>query len=118
MRPKVGDWRKVPEEEVTSARGLYRRWLITPGDGAPNFAMRVFRMVPGGEAPPHSHEWEHEVFILSGRGRATLDGEEHDLQPGTFLFIPGGVKHTFRNDGEEDLVFICLIPAHAVPPGK
>ncbi len=118
MRPKVGHWSEIQEETVSSAKGLYRRWLITPRDGAPNFAMRLFRMVPGGETPPHSHDWEHEVFILSGRGRAILDGEEHELAPGTFLFIPGGVEHAFRNDGREDLVFLCLIPASAVPPGK
>ena len=44
------------------------RWLITKETGAENFAMRLFEMEAGGNSPLHSHNWEHEVFILEGEG--------------------------------------------------
>jgi len=30
--------------------------------------MRVFDLPPGASSPYHSHDWEHEVYILSGQG--------------------------------------------------
>ena len=115
---KVAHWKDVPEEEVEGAKGLYRRWLISREDGAPNFAMRLFRMAPGGRSAHHSHDWEHEVFVLSGRGRANVGGMTYDLYPGVFLFIPAGVDHSFENVGGEDLLFLCMVPIRSVPPQR
>ena len=44
------------------------KWLITKETGAKNFAMRLFEMDAGGQSPLHSHNWEHEIFILEGKG--------------------------------------------------
>ncbi len=58
------------------ARGVEMRPLITERDGAPHFAMRLFTLDPGGHTPYHSHEWEHEVYILAGSGAVrSKDGE-------------------------------------------
>ena len=51
------------------------RWLITKETGAKNFAMRLFEMEAGGRSPLHSHNWEHEVFILEGEG-IVVGGQE------------------------------------------
>ena len=60
----------VKAEDVgEGAKGVKIRWLIGEQDGAPNFAMRHFEVAPGGHTPHHSHDWEHEVFVLSGRGK-------------------------------------------------
>ncbi len=54
------------EKMIGGAHGTSVRWLITEKDGAEHFAMRLFEMNPGGQSPHHSHEWEHEVFVLEG----------------------------------------------------
>lgn len=54
---KPGAYAGTPE-------GIEMREMITAGDGAPNFSLRVFDVRPGVGTPFHSHEWEHEVFIL------------------------------------------------------
>jgi len=54
-----------PSEEL---RGVFKREVITADDGAPNFCMRVFDVEPGSSTPSHAHDWEHEVFILAGKG--------------------------------------------------
>ena len=43
----------VPAEDVTmeGAEKVTIRWLISKDDGAPNFAMRLFDMEPGGHSP-------------------------------------------------------------------
>ncbi|MBQ1918825.1 MAG: cupin domain-containing protein, partial [Schwartzia sp.] len=53
----------------------------------------------------HSHERRDEVWtILSGTGKAVLDGKEQSVSPGGIIKIPAGCKHTIY--AEEDLQLI------------
>ena len=88
------------------------RWLITEDDGAENFAMRYFEMAPKGHSPHHSHKWEHEVFILSGKGLVFCGNQRKKVGPGYIVFIPPNVKHQFKNEGNVALRFLCLVPHH------
>ena len=65
---------------MPGATGCQVRWLVGPGDGAPNFAMREFEVAPGGHTPRHSHPYEHEVFVLQGSGVVYEGDTEHPLQ--------------------------------------
>jgi len=86
------------------------RWLITEEMGAPNFAMRLFEMKPNGQSPLHKHAWEHEVFVLEGEGQI-FDGENtKPLQAGDVVFVPPNELHQFKNNHENVLKFLCLIP--------
>ena len=42
--------------------------MVGRADGAPNFALRQFKVEPGGFTPRHSHDYEHEVYIVAGGG--------------------------------------------------
>ena len=99
------------EVDAEGAVAVRIQWLIGKEE-APTFATRRFTLGAGGHTPFHSHGWEHEVFVLQGRG-ALLFGEERDerpLAPGNFVYVPACAVHQFRNDGEEDFVFLCIIP--------
>ncbi|MCL4333611.1 MAG: cupin domain-containing protein [Candidatus Thermoplasmatota archaeon] len=87
------------------------RWLITHRDGAKNFSMRLITVKKGKATPDHSHEYEHEIFVLEGRGEAVLDGRTYPFKRDDFLFIPGGVKHIM--EASEDLKLICIVPISA-----
>ena len=102
----------IPAAPVTTegAEKATIRQLITAETGAPTFAMRLFEVAPGGHTPVHAHDWEHEVFILSGTGRVFGGGREVALSPGYTVFVPPMEEHQFTNDGDEVLRFVCLIP--------
>jgi len=102
----------VTPETVTmdGARDVTCRWLIGEKDAAPNFAMRLFEVAPGGCTPHHAHPFEHEVFIVSGRGTLVADDGDKSVAAGTFAFVKPDEKHQFRNTGSEPLRFLCLIP--------
>ncbi len=104
----------VPLERVDmeNVSDTYIQWLITrEKQGAPNFAMRRFTMRPGGSIGLHHHDWEHEIFILSGEGVVIgPEDVEHHVSPGNFLFVPPNEPHAYRNDGTKDFIFLCLIP--------
>ena len=92
-----------PTEEVP---GALKREVITEKDGAPNFAMRVIEVKPGGSSPSHSHPWEHEVFILSGQGVVKGEQGESQIEKESVVYIAPDEKHCFVNNGNEPLRFV------------
>ena len=106
----VKDHRQVPPEPAAEAPGVTVRWVISEKDGAPNFAMRVFDVEPGASSPFHTHDWEHEVFILAGKGHVRDKDGETPFQEGDVVFVAPEEKHQFVNDGDSALCFICVVP--------
>jgi len=80
---KVRNYRQVEPEKAAEAAGVTVRVVIGEEEGAPNFVMRVFDVEPGAVTPLHTHHWEHEVFVLAGRGRVSGGGEEAVFGRGT-----------------------------------
>ncbi len=97
-------------QSIQELPGVVKREVITADDGAPNFCMRIFELEPGSSTPHHSHPWEHEVFVLSGRGMVTGEQKETLIARDSVVFVPPDEKHCFVNNGNEPLRFICLIP--------
>jgi len=90
-------------------RGVELRPLITEEDGAEHFAMRLFRLEPGGYTPFHTHGWEHEVFVLEGAGKVLGETMSLSLEVGDAVYVPAEERHRFQA-GESGLVFLCCIP--------
>jgi quercetin dioxygenase-like cupin family protein len=109
---KVTNFKNIEAKEVKEpgTEGVTIRWLISQKDGAPNFAMRIFEVAPGGFTPYHKHSWEHEVFISEGRGTLVTEEKNFPLKKGDAVFVPPDENHQFKNDSEENFTFICLIP--------
>jgi len=110
---KIVKWRDMPSApvDVEGAKNTSIRVVLGPNVAAPNFILRVFDIGPGGTTPFHSHEWEHEMYVLSGQGACVTEDGETPLVPDDAVFMPGGQKHCFKNTGDEMLRVICLIPA-------
>ncbi len=97
--------------DMDGVSGVSMRMMVGRDDGAPNFSMRHFTVEPGGHTPRHSHNYEHEVFIVAGQGRVEHDGEFADISAGDVLFVEPNKVHQFVNDGEQPLQFLCLVPS-------
>ena len=71
------------------------------------FSMGRQLLPPGGRVRLHAHDRSEEVlYILSGSGRAEIDGKSHRLSPGTTLYLGHNRPHTFHNDGTQDLQWV------------
>jgi quercetin dioxygenase-like cupin family protein len=106
----VKDYRQVTPEPAAEAPGVTVRWVISEKDGAPNFAMRVFEVEPGAASPFHTHPWEHEAFILAGKGHLRAEDSQTPFREGDVVFVAPDEKHQFVNDGDTTLRFICVVP--------
>ena len=66
------------------------------------------RLAVGSATTPHHHAVTEEIYyILEGAAEMTLDGETRTVGPGDAIAIPPGCRHTIRNSGPQELVFLC-----------
>lgn len=96
--------------QMEGVKGVSMRMMVGRGDGAPNFAMRHFTVEPGGHTPHHSHNYEHEVYVVDGAGRVEQDGEFRNIRGGDVLFVEPNKVHQFVNTGDKPLQFLCMVP--------
>lgn len=109
---KVAPHTDVALEEVNmeGAKDVKIRWLISDKDNAPNFALRMFEVGKGGFTPYHSHAFEHEVYVVEGKGIFVTEEKEFPFQTGDIIYADPDMKHQFRNAGEGTLKFLCIVP--------
>jgi len=64
----------------------------------------------GSHVREHSHVDQVELQIcFKGKGHVMVDGERHDIEPGSACFLGYDVKHAIYNDGDDDLVMMWVI---------
>jgi quercetin dioxygenase-like cupin family protein len=111
----VGDTENVGMSEVDEPgiTGVKMKVLMGTDQGAPNFVMREFALEKGGHTAYHTHEWEHEVYVIGGRGAIKQGDEETTVEPGSFALIKPNEEHQFLNKGNEVFRFLCVVPRSA-----
>jgi mannose-6-phosphate isomerase-like protein (cupin superfamily) len=92
-----------------------RSIVIAPGEGhrvgnveflartadTPRFNFGIIEIAPGRVLETHVHAEEDDAFyILEGVMTFDLGAETVPAPPGTFVLVPPGVEHGFRNDGD------------------
>ena len=106
---KIRNYRNV--EAMKAAPGVTMRVVAGTAEGAPTFVMRVFEIQPGSATPFHTHPWEHEVFVLAGKGVARSGGgKETALAEGDAALVPPNEQHSFLNAGKDIFRMICVVP--------
>jgi quercetin dioxygenase-like cupin family protein len=115
---KVAHYSEIEAVEFgPTAPGASIRVLIDDEkDGAPVYKLRMIEIVKGGNSPDHSHPYEHENFIVEGKGQVKIDDEWFDLKPGDVVFVPPSVQHQYRNAGDSTFKFLCGIPVERLLP--
>ena len=91
-------------------QNVMKQVLVGPEQGWQGWVMRLFTIQGEGYTPRHAHPWPHINYIVSGSGTLLLDGQIHELKPGSVAYVPDNLEHQFQNSREEDLVFICIVP--------
>jgi len=87
---------------------IYLRSL-SRATGMTRVSLSIARVPPARESfIYHSHERDEEfLYILSGRGRAEIEGSFIEVGPGDFMGFPTpSVAHHLTNPYREDLVYL------------
>ena len=72
--------------------------------------------IPAGESSaPHTHPNEQWIYLMSGRLRAVVDGEEREVGAGELIYIPAGIVHSVDVlPGEDAHFFTCKDLRHGI----
>jgi len=102
-------------EDVVNMRGgdgVVIKQTIAPAE--PSVHVRLFAKFTirkGCSIGKHQHLGEVEYYyILSGEGIVTEDEGEKLVGPGDVVITGWGQSHSIRNEKDEDLVFVAVIP--------
>lgn len=96
-------------EAIHTAEGTEKRVVIGPREEVPTFVMRVIDLPPG-SSYYHSHDWEHEVFVLAGEAVLVSEQSEIPLKADDVIYIAPFEKHGLTNKGQDIFRFICVVP--------
>ena len=93
----------------STAHGSGTKFVFRSNDEMPHkstqAAFGVFQ--PGETCEEHIHPTMYEYFyFISGEGTYTIDGVDYNLEPGSFLEIPAGLKHSLAADKGVVLRFV------------
>ncbi len=84
--------------------------LASGDDTAGRFAFIDALIPPGGGPPPHIQTHEHEgFFVLDGELSFQADGSTFVAKPGSFLNIPPGVVHNFKNETDKPVRQLIMV---------
>ena len=112
--PLIRNIHKAKMEDVAfpGVKGATMAIMVGRGDKAPNFSLRSIEVTPGGNTPKHSHDYEHEVYVVSGTGEVLLDGKLNEIKAGDVIYVPANEEHQFTvgDDSGESLRFLCVVP--------
>jgi mannose-6-phosphate isomerase-like protein (cupin superfamily) len=106
-----------------------RKVLVEPGEGASvwlggigvdfkipaeltggAFSIVEHPLEPGRLVPPHIHYREDELsYVLEGRIGVRIGDAEYEAGPGTYVWKPRDVPHTFWNPGPEPARLLEII---------
>ncbi len=103
---------------MEGAEGAHVRVVLGREDRAPGFTMRVFALDAGGRTPYHRHDYEHEVYVLSGRGGILGVEGRSGLSPGAAVLVHPDEWHGFVADEGQPMEFLCVVPNRAYEEGK
>jgi quercetin dioxygenase-like cupin family protein len=98
-------------EELEMDGGARIRWLITHKEGAPTFSMRLITVDEGKSTPTHSHDYEHEIFVIEGKLSVQIGSFNQDAPVGAYIYIPPNEIHGMR--ALKDSKIICIVPIKA-----
>lgn len=105
----------IDASEIEEAyTGITIRRVISEVDGADSTVMDVFEIAPGGQSPYHSHPWDHQVFVVSGRGWCRGEAGRLEFGAGDVIYVKPDEMHSFGNSGPEAVKLVCVIPKAAL----
>lgn len=108
--------RPDPATEILTGEGC---WILelwnTPADGAASIARA--RVTPGVTTELHRLRGVEERYvILAGRGQMSVGSlAPSRVGPGDVVVIPADIPQRIFNDGDADLVFLCICTPRFTP---
>ena len=108
-RTNIRSLKSVRFGEIGAHRVLMKQ-LVGKEDGAEKTALHEIRIQKGGRTSVHRHNWQHQIYVTSGRGVLVIGEKRIPLKAGDILVIARGEEHGFEQRGNSPLLFLTVTP--------
>ena len=97
-------------EKETLENNNFRKVLYT----AKNSQLVLMSLKPNEEIGEEVHHLDQFIRVEAGKGKAVLDGVEHEVEDGSAIVVPAGASHNVINgpDSEMKIYTIYSPPEH------
>lgn len=108
----------VDASEIEAVNGVFKP--LRQPLGLTAFGINQLELPPSAEGPEHDHggDGQEEVYaIIRGGGTIRIDGQEHSLEPGQYVFLAPGTSRQMVA-GPDGLAWIgvgCQPGAYVAP---
>ena len=85
------------------------RVTFDAANGCERLEQRVIRFAAGRSRDRTLEGRQEVLFVLAGRGELELDGERHQLEPDTGVFIAPGETYAVENPGPGELLVVSVL---------
>ena len=86
-----------------------RATAIDASAGSDFLELHVTHYEPGRSLPRRLDGVQEIVYAASGRGTLFVDGEQHELEPGTGVYLAPGESYEIENPGPDELLAVSTI---------
>ncbi len=98
-----------------------RLWVLSrPLSGfAETFSQYIMEVAPGGGSnrPETDPGAEAVLFVVEGSASLEIDGQDHELQPGGYAYLPPQTEWTTHHQGAATLIFHWIRKYHEAVGG-
>jgi mannose-6-phosphate isomerase-like protein (cupin superfamily) len=97
--------------EIIAGDGTELRELLHSArdDVSCPFSLAHARLPVGSWSLLHALKTTEVYYILAGRGRMEIDGEQRDVEPGDTIYIPPQGRQRILSLGPQPLEFLCIV---------
>jgi mannose-6-phosphate isomerase-like protein (cupin superfamily) len=86
-----------------------RATAIDASAGSQFLELHLARYEPGHSLPRRLDGAQEIVYAVSGRGTIVVDGEEHELETGTGVYVAAGESYEIENPGPLELTTVSAV---------
>jgi len=106
------DYNNIRQESIMDFKGGHGL-LLTQNFVDEKNKIMMSRLKAGASSGYHKHEQNSEiVYILQGHGHFDYDDTVEEFKAGDVHYCPMGHSHSMHNDGDDDLVYLAIVPEH------
>lgn len=73
----------------------------------------LYVLEAGATDPQQPHAEDEVYYVVSGRARITVEGEERPVAPGDVIFVAAAAEHRFHDIAETLSLLVFFAPEHA-----
>ena len=78
---------------------------------APDLSMGLYALRSGEKDPQHPHQQDEVYYVLGGKGKIRVGGQDRDVQAGSIVYVPKRVEHRFHTIVEDLQILVFFAPA-------